>query len=109
MPSRTYRLDWERGRVIGMVDGLEAVRQAAYKMLRTERFRHVIYSGNVGHSIRVGIGYQAELQTLVAEALLVDDRVKDVSDFRSAMNGDAIEIGFTVVSIYGNTAIREVI
>ncbi|WP_027087408.1 DUF2634 domain-containing protein [Cohnella panacarvi] len=109
MPSRTYRIDWARGRVIGMVDDLEAVRQQVYKILRTERFRHVIYSGNIGHSIRVGFGYQAELQTLVAEALLVDDRVKEVIDFRTSVSGDAIEVGFTVVTIYGATMIRGVI
>ncbi|MFD0675152.1 DUF2634 domain-containing protein [Cohnella sp. GCM10027633] len=107
MPSRTYRLDWASGRAVGMIDGLEAVKQAVGKTLRTERFRHAIYSGNVGHSIRVGIGHQAELQSLVADALSVDDRVKDVTDFRSSVRGDAIEIGCTVVSIYGNTTIRE--
>uniref|UniRef100_UPI000A95217A hypothetical protein n=1 Tax=Clostridium sp. NkU-1 TaxID=1095009 RepID=UPI000A95217A len=30
MPSKTFRLDTERKRVIGTVDGLEAVKQAVF-------------------------------------------------------------------------------
>ncbi len=37
-PSRTYMLDFARGRVSGMVDELEAVKQAVYKALSTDRF-----------------------------------------------------------------------
>ena len=33
-PSKTYRLDLEDGRILGMVDGQEAVRQAIHKIGR---------------------------------------------------------------------------
>ena len=32
-PTRTYRLDMEAGRILGMTDGLEAMRQAVLKIL----------------------------------------------------------------------------
>ena len=36
-PSRTYRIDFDAGRVTGSVDGLEAMRQAVYCLLYTSR------------------------------------------------------------------------
>ena len=45
-PSRTYRL--KNDRVLGYVDGLEAVKQAVNCILNTERFEYVIYSWNYG-------------------------------------------------------------
>ena len=47
-PSLTYALDAENGRIRGKVDGLEAVKQAVYLVLSTERFAHLIYSWNYG-------------------------------------------------------------
>ena len=38
-PSLTYALDAENGRIRGKVDGLEAVKQAVYLVLSTERLR----------------------------------------------------------------------
>ena len=47
-PSRTYAVDWQTGRVSGFVDGTDALKQAIYKILQTERFAHLIYSWNYG-------------------------------------------------------------
>ena len=43
-PSRTYRIDWDEGRIIGFVDGQEAMNQYIKKAIRTRRFRCLIYS-----------------------------------------------------------------
>lgn len=32
-PTRTWRLDFQRGKVVGMIDGLDAIRQAVVKVL----------------------------------------------------------------------------
>ena len=45
-PSRTYRL--KDGRLQGCVDGREAVQQAIYCILNTERFDWLIYNWNYG-------------------------------------------------------------
>ena len=52
-PSLTYRLDLEEGRVAGRVDGREAVRQAVFLALQTERFAHEIFSPNYGSELNV--------------------------------------------------------
>ena len=48
MPSKSYRMLIEDERIIGNIDQLDAVAQACYKILNTERYVHVIYSWNYG-------------------------------------------------------------
>ena len=43
-PTRTYKADFETGRVAGFVDETEAMKQAIIKILMTERFSYLIYS-----------------------------------------------------------------
>ena len=49
--SRTYRMAHKNKRIQGRVDGLEAVQQAAFKILNTERYQHIIYSWDYGISV----------------------------------------------------------
>lgn len=74
-PSRTYAVNWQTGRVSGTVDGMDALKQAIYKVLQTERFAYLIYSWNYGFEANRLIGQSAaflrsEIQRLVTEALL---------------------------------------
>lgn len=106
-PSKTWRLDMDRGRVVGMVDGLDAVRQAVVKILETERFRHLIYDANYGAEFAGLIGrdpvfVQSELRRRIREALMQDDRITDVTNFKINIVGDTATIVFTVVSTLGN-------
>ena len=44
-PSNTYKMKIEEERVDGkIVDEVEAVKQAVYKILNTERYKHIIYN-----------------------------------------------------------------
>lgn len=52
-----------------MVDELEAVKQAVYKALRTDRFFHFIYSSNYGSEVQINRA-DLELERWVNEALL---------------------------------------
>jgi len=106
-PSRTYRIDFEQGRVVGMADGLDAVKQAVYKILHTDRFRHLIYSSDYGMEWNGLIGanpafIQAELKRRITESLLQDDRIEAVQDFEFEFNGDTALVRFTVVSSFGS-------
>lgn len=38
-PTRTYRLDLDSGRIIGTIDGIEAVNQAIRKAIITARYQ----------------------------------------------------------------------
>ena len=39
-PTKTWQMDFERERVTGNVDGLEAMEQAIFKILNTERYQY---------------------------------------------------------------------
>ena len=47
-PSLTYKMQQDRNLLRGHTDGLEAVRQAIYKIIMTERYQYVMYSWNYG-------------------------------------------------------------
>jgi hypothetical protein len=55
LPSKTYRLDLDKGRIIGKVDGLAAVNQAIRKALITPRFRCLIYEQPYGSELKDAI------------------------------------------------------
>ncbi|SEU26590.1 DUF2634 domain-containing protein [Paenibacillus sp. NFR01] len=110
-PSRTYRLDTERGRISGSIDTLDAVKQAAAKVLQTERFAHLIYSSDYGTEWNLVVGRErllarSELKRIVSEALLQDERIRSLEDVEVAFEGDTASYSCTVVSIYGDFSLR---
>lgn len=110
--SRTYKITGNR--IQGYTDGLEALKQAIYKVLNTERYEYPIYSFNYGIELENLIGkdpiyVQIELKRRIRECLLRDDRITEVGNFKFEVNGDEIKCTFDVHSIFGNfTASREV-
>ena len=106
-PSRTYGLDVEGNRFVGMVDGLEAMRQAVYKVLMTERYEELIYSFGYGVELKGLVGMPmawvcARLEGRICEALLQDDRVKRVEDFVYERGRGVLLVSFSVVTTEGN-------
>lgn len=110
--SRTYKLSSDK--IQGYTDGLEALKQAIYKVLNTERYEYPIYSFNYGIELENLIGkdpvyVQIELKRRIRECLLRDDRITEVDNFKFEVNGNEIKCTFDVHSIFGNlTASREV-
>ncbi|NQX68071.1 DUF2634 domain-containing protein [Paenibacillus alba] len=106
-PSKTYQLDPFQQRMIGVVDGLEAVKQAVYKILQTERFKHTIYGSDYGSEFNSIVGksasyVKAELGRRIQEALVQDDRILSVDNVKITVSGDSALAEFTVVSLFGN-------
>ena len=105
-PSLTYGIDFERGRIRGMIDEIEAVKQAVFLILQTERYRYLIYSADYGSELEGLIGrdqlfVRSELKRRIREALMQDDRIEDVTNFRLQFNGDSVLVRFTVISNFG--------
>ncbi|MCL2568601.1 MAG: DUF2634 domain-containing protein [Oscillospiraceae bacterium] len=107
LAATTFYLDEASGTVRGMVDGQEAVRQAVFLLLHTERYLHVIYSFDYGTEL-AGLGGNLdsflfpEIKRRVTEALLVDDRISGTSDFVFRRQRTRVEVRFTVHTIYGD-------
>jgi hypothetical protein len=105
-PSRTFRLDHQELAVRGMTDQLEAVEQAVFLILNTERYDWLIHSWNYGVELRGLIGKPlaycvVEIQRRVTEALLQDDRITAVEDFSFESGKKRVLTTFRVVSIFG--------
>lgn len=111
IPSRTYRL--VNGRIAGWIDDLEAMRQTIRKVLQTERFTWPIYTDNYGIELRTLIGedmdlVMAEIERLVTEALSVDERIIEVSDFNVIKESrNSILVSFFVATIFGQMRIEQ--
>ncbi len=108
-PSLNYKMDLEKGVVIGTVDGREAMKQVIFKILNTERFNYPIYSQNYGIELNDLYGEPlsfvcAELKDRIIDALIQDDRIESVSDF----NFDCPQKGEVVVTFIVNTIFGEV-
>jgi hypothetical protein len=110
--SRTYKITGNR--IHGYTDGLDALKQAIYKVLNTERYEYPIYSFNYGIDLESLVGkdrtyVQIELKRRISECLLQDERITGVDNFRFEGSGDVLKCTFDVHSIFGNLAIsREV-
>ena len=116
--TRTYKMDMERKRIVGMVDGEDALRQAIWKMLSTERFKHQIYSDNYGSEIMdramdtelTEEFLECDIPELVKDALMIDDRILEVSNISWRWIGrDSVMIACDVYTIYGDMQIEGVI
>ncbi|MEA4972385.1 MAG: DUF2634 domain-containing protein [Candidatus Metalachnospira sp.] len=106
-PSKTYALDLERNVIRGYCDGVEAVKQAVYKILNTERYDWLIYSRNYGIELKELYGTQTtyampRLKGRIEEALLQDSRIKEIKDFSvKKETRNTLHASFTVVSTEG--------
>lgn len=106
-PDRTYRINFDTNHISGYVDGLEAVKQAVYLILSTERYEYIIYSWDYGIELIDLFGkpipyVMSELPHRIKEALLVDNRITDVVDFEFERKGTQLKTTFTVVTDVGN-------
>lgn len=107
MPSYTYYIDFDRNRIIGTVDDIEAVKQAIYLILQTERYESLIYNFYYGTEFDSLIGKSrelitSELERRIREALLEDDRIVKVTDFTIEFTSDKAIVEFTVNTIFGD-------
>lgn len=111
-PSYTYKMvlpnrEEEPTIFRGKTDELEAVKQAVYKILNTERYEYPIYSWNYGIELKDLFGQPTpwvypELERRITEALTWDDRINSVTDFEFENFRNDVHAKFTVNTIYGS-------
>lgn len=116
-PSKTYKLDLDKGRIVGYVDGQAAVRQAIRKAIITPRFKCLIYDHQYGSEIEGAITQKdateeytrAVLPGFIEDALRPDTRVTGVSNFDFVFTDDEVRISFDADTIFGTVRIEEAI
>ncbi len=114
-PSFTYRMQPDKKLLRGYTDGLEAVKQAIFKIIMTERYQYIMYSWNYGIELLDLFGEPVtyvcpELKRRISEALLCDDRIWSVDNFEFDFpQKGVVHVVFTTHTIFGDVqAEREV-
>lgn len=114
-PSKTYKMDLENNIIVGYTDNLEAMRQAVYKIIRTERYKYIIYSWDYGIELEDLFGMPVsycmpEIERRIVEALLQDTRILEVTNFEfETPKRGIIYVKFEVYTIFGKFEVdREV-
>ena len=120
--TRTYNIDWENGRIVGFVDGQEAMKQHIKKTLITPRFRCLIYTNQYGSEIaetlmQKGVTreyIETKVSFLVTDALIYDPRILRVYNVSVEFKDtypmqDSCIISFDVDTIFGQISQEEVI
>lgn len=115
---RTYKIDFNRKRVGGMIDGVEAVAQAVWKILSTTRFAHLIYDDQYGCDFFNKINdngltdeyIQADMPVMIEEALTADPRITGISNFTyEILDHESVHVSFTAETIYGDLSMEGVV
>lgn len=105
-PSYTFKLNSDEN-IKGFVDDLQAVKQAIYLILNTQRYQYLIYDWDYGVEFDDLIGCDknyaiVQIQSRITDALLQDDRIEAVVDFEFETKKKSITAYFVVKTIFGD-------
>lgn len=112
VPTKTYRIDFINKRIMGHVDGQEAMQQAIFKLLQTERYWFDKIYDEYGSELRNLIGKSqyfanSKVRTRITDALMRDDRINGVTNFSTEAEGDKITVTFTAHTVYGDVTVTD--
>ena len=115
LPSKNYMMHIDRNRISGFCDKQDAVKQAIYKILNTERYQYVMYSWNYGIELLDLYGEPVsyvcpELERRITEALTWDDRIQSVDNFEFNISKKGeILVTFTAHTVFGDVVAEKVV
>ena len=107
-PTLSHRMDREKEYIKGKTDEIEAMKQAVYKILMTERYGSIIYSGNYGIELKDLFGQPVsyvcpELERRITDALLWDKRIESVDNFEFDLSKKGVvSVRFNVRTVFGS-------
>ncbi len=110
--GKSPRFDFEAGdfvidpKDLTLVEGLENLKQWIRKALGTPRYAHPIYTWQFGNEIFDLIGTslmtssaKALVNQFVREALLIDPRIKEISNVETSIEEGNLYVSFTVTTV----------
>lgn len=114
-PSKNHRMDINKELINGYNDLIDGVKQAVFKILNTERYKHYIYSKNYGVELEDLFGEPIsyvcpEIERRITEALIQDDRIVSVDSFSFDIKEKrTVSVIFIVHTIFGDfESVKEV-
>ncbi len=110
--SLSYKIDFNKNKIIGKTDKLDAVKQAVFLLLKTERNYSEIYKDYgiktfdlIGKDVYIVV---SELKRRITEALTEDDRITNLDNFKFDEIDGVLSVEFDVNTIYGEAHMKEV-
>lgn len=108
IPTRTFYLNEETKSIEGMVDGIEALKQAVMKIILTESEEFPIYSAGYGVTLNAYIGQdifyaQAMIKDSIEKAILSDDRFESVEFTNETIKRKQLIFDILVTTVAGET------
>ena len=115
IPTKTYKMELEENsnRISGFTDEQDAMKQAIYKIIRTERYKYIIYDWNYGIELEDLFGMPVnycvpEIERRITEALLQDIRINEVNNFEfDTSKKGVVLVKFTAYTEFGEVNIRD--
>ena len=115
IPTKTYKMELEENsdRISGFTDEQEAMKQAIYKIIRTERYKYIIYDWNYGIELEDLFGMPVnycvpEIERRIREALLQDTRISEVNNFEfDTSKKGVVLVKFTAYTEFGEINITD--
>lgn len=112
---KEYEIDFKTGQLTGnIVEGAEAVKVWIWLVLQTPRYRYYVYTWDYGNEFEdlIGQGYteeyiEAETKRMTEDCLLVNENIKEITDFSASVVNNTLTISFTASTIYGNVSFTE--
>ena len=97
LPSYAGYFDLKEKVLSGTCDGKTAVMQSIYLTLFTDRYKWLIHDWDYGHELASLFGMPLtyvipEIERLVKEALIQDDRIDDVFNFHFEQGNDRVSL-----------------
>lgn len=113
-PTKTYEIDLNKSRIGAYGDGIEAMKQAIYHIINTERYHHLIYSWNYGVELADLFGKPVsycypEIKRRITEALIQDDRIMNVDEFEFENKKNQVLATFRVVTTEGDIRMEKAV
>lgn len=104
--DKTYKIDFEKKEIGELIEGKEAVKQAIYMALITQRYKYPVFPHAYGTDFEsaMNLGYvkaMGKVKNEITESLLCDDRIVSVEGFEFERIGTKMLVKFTVVTVFG--------
>ena len=106
-PSLCPRMIVESERILGQCDDVEAIKQAIYNILNTERYQYIIFSWDYGVELKDLFGkpidyVMSEVERRITEALVQDDRIDSCDSFEFEKKGRKLLVTFVAHTKFGS-------
>lgn len=104
----------KNGEVV-VLTGNDAIKVWVYHTLKTDRFKHTIYSFDYGQELKIYIGnnnsvdlIKSDIEQEIIDTLTINDYIVGVTNIVFNSIGDTINIDVTVATIYGDVEVENV-